>query len=519
MRRLSLLLFYLVFFTVAFAQNDNERALRKNDWWIGTSIGVTHSLAENATSNDFIKNYPGGELQLGTFVSRVFGFRLSLGLNPQLGRPGQAQREGDPEMYDTHYRFNVLTGYVDGLIDLTTLFTSKRKKYRPTFDLMLFAGGGMLESFHFDHEKVADWTYYPVDAWDKTYWGAHAGLLASYRLSPHWDWMLEGSYNLTDGRYDGVDSGIALGGYVKLHTGWVYHFNDRTSKNVKLRNELDDSWQPSYTEKDRAKAREAQRKQIEKARKQNEERRRTQKKVNPVTRNNRVTQQQGRKSYQGPGNWFVGFDVGTTLSMAENVDSEDFLKTKVPSGSIQLGRTLSPWVSLRMTAGFYSQLGHASKVAMKFEPEKYTPYRFHAAAGTMDVMLNVTNMCRKFDERNWFDGYLIMGGGALYSFGFDKKVDAWDEDIYPVNSEELLTWTGRVGLMGAWHVANGWDLTTELDVHATENAFNGVVDSSSRKMDFFSTLRIGMTYYFGNGKGRHRYANPKVVHKYWKDLD
>lgn len=273
MRQLSLLLILLVCFTEALAQKDNERALRKNDWWIGTSIGVTHSLAENATSDDFIKNYPGGELQLGTFVSRVFGFRLSMGINPQLGRPGRAQREGDPETYDTHYRFNVLTAYLDGMVDLTTLFTSKRKKYRPTFDMSLFVGGGMLEAFHFDHEKVADWIYYPVDPWDKTCWGAHAGLLASYRLSPHWDWMLEGSYNITESRYDGVDSGVALSGYVKVHTGWVYHFNDRTSKQVKLRNEIDDSWQPSYTQKDRQRVAKERQERLAKARKANEKRR------------------------------------------------------------------------------------------------------------------------------------------------------------------------------------------------------------------------------------------------------
>lgn len=273
MRQLSLLLILLVCFTEALAQKDNERALRKNDWWIGTSIGVTHSLAENATSDDFIKNYPGGELQLGTFVSRVFGFRLSMGINPQLGRPGRAQREGDPETYDTHYRFNVLTAYLDGMVDLTTLFTSKRKKYRPTFDMSLFVGGGMLEAFHFEHEKVAYWIYYPVDPWDKTCWGAHAGLLASYRLSPHWDWMLEGSYNITESRYDGVDSGVALSGYVKVHTGWVYHFNDRTSKQVKLRNEIDDSWQPSYTQKDRQRVAKERQERLAKARKANEKRR------------------------------------------------------------------------------------------------------------------------------------------------------------------------------------------------------------------------------------------------------
>ena len=535
MRQLSLLLIFLVFVTEAFAQLDNQRALRKNDWWIGSSIGVTHSLAENATANDFLKNYPGGEFQIGTFLSRDFGVRLSMGLNPQSGRPGQAQREGDPETYDTHYRFNVLTGYVDGLIDLTTIFTDKRRKYRPTFDMILFAGAGGLESFHFEHDKVADWIYYPVDAWDKTCWAAHVGLMASYRIGKHWDWTLEGSYNFTDSKYDGVESGVALGVYAKLHTGWVYHFNDRNDKGVKLRNEIDDSWQAGYNSKDRQRAAHEQAKRIEAARKANqkveaERRKEAERRIEAMRKLQKQQQKQKEreqryegatstgKSYVGPGNWFMGLEVGTSLAMAENVSAEDFFKTKVPSGSLQIGRTLNPWVSLRLMASIYPQLGHASAIAMRYDKETYTPYQYYAATGTLDAMLNIVNMCRKFDARNWFDGYLVLGGGALYSFGFDKKVELWDPEIYPVNSEELLTWVGKAGLMGSWHVAKAWDLTSEIDFNATENAFNGVVDREDRKLDFFLSLKIGMTYYFGNGKGRHHYANPKKEHRYWKDL-
>lgn len=261
---------------------EKERSTRKNDWWIGVSAGVTHSLAENATSDDFIKNVPGAELQLGTFVNRALGFRLSMGMNPQKARPGKAQREGDPETYDTYYSFNVLTGFGDVLIDLTTLFTP-RKKYRPTFDLMMFVGGGALESFHFDHEKVKDWEFYPVDCWDKTYWAAHAGLLATYRIKPSWDWVLEGSYTITDGAYDGVASRVATSGFVKLHTGFVYHFHQRqwnrpgyrptNGVRTKLATDEDDAWEPSYTEKDRQRVAKQRAERLKKAQKANEKRR------------------------------------------------------------------------------------------------------------------------------------------------------------------------------------------------------------------------------------------------------
>lgn len=256
--------------------------MRKNDWWIGVSVGVTHSLAENATGDDFIKNVPGVELQLGTFVNRALGFRLSMGMNPQKARPGKAQREGDPEVYDTYYSFNVLTGFADVMVDLTTLFTP-RKKYRPTFDVMAFVGGGALESFHFDHEKVKDWEFYPVDCWDKTFWAAHVGFLATYRIKPSWDWVLEGSYTITDGAYDGVVSRVATSGFVKLHTGFVYHFHQRqwnrpgyrptNGSRIKLATDDDDAWEPSYTEKDRQRVAKERAERLKKAQKENAKRR------------------------------------------------------------------------------------------------------------------------------------------------------------------------------------------------------------------------------------------------------
>lgn len=224
---------------------------------------------------------------------------------------------------------------------------------------------------------------------------------------------------------------------------------------------------------------------------------------------------QKKKQYEGSGNWFVGIETGTTLAMAENVTLEDFFVTEVPGISIQLGRTITPWAALRLTAGYHSQLGHASNVAVKFDPETYAPYRFFMATATMDLMLNLVNMCRRYDVRNFYDGYLVMGGGLLNSLGFDKKVDLWDEEIYPVNSADVKSWTAKVGFMNAWHMNRSWDLTAELDFHATENAYNGVVDRPDRKLDFFLTLKVGTTYYFRNGKGRHRYANAAKKHLYW----
>ena len=227
----------------------------------------------------------------------------------------------------------------------------------------------------------------------------------------------------------------------------------------------------------------------------------------------------GQKRYEGPGNWFVGIDAGVALAMNENVTGKNFFHTKIPSGSITLGKTITPYWGLRLSAGFYSQIGHPHEKAIEYDKDTYGDYRFHTASGSLDLMLNMTNWFRPYDVRNWFDAYLIAGGGVLYTFGMDKKVDAWPSYVYPVNSEELLTWNAKTGIMAAWHANRACDVTFEVDCFFTDNAYNGVVDNPSRSIDLFLSPRIGVVYYFKNSKGRHRYANIAKNHRYWRGLN
>ena len=225
---------------------------------------------------------------------------------------------------------------------------------------------------------------------------------------------------------------------------------------------------------------------------------------------------QGQRHYEGPGNWFVGIDAGVSLALNENVTGDNFLRARLPAGSITLGRTMTPYFGMRLSAGFHPQFGYPHKKAIDYDPERFSPYQFFAGSGSLDLMLNLSNLCRHYDVRNWFDAYFIAGGGMLYSFGMDEKVVDWPEYIYPVNNEEKWYWNAKVGLMGAWHINRGCDFTAELDCFFTDNAYNGVVDSSAQPFDLFTTFRVGIVYYFNNSMHRHRYANrSRTTHGYW----
>lgn len=195
------------------------------DWYIGFMGGVSHSLSENATSKDFVHNKPTIEFTLGTTLTRCFGLRLNAGVSPQMGSADRVAREVWPERYN-HYRFNLLNAYFDGVLDFTNIFSTKYN--RPTFDVYGILGFGIVSTYHFDEEKVAEWPpYFYVDTKERTYAAAHVGLMTSYRFTQNWDWIVEATYNTTKDAYNGVRSGTWLDTYVHIKTGLVYHFYNK----------------------------------------------------------------------------------------------------------------------------------------------------------------------------------------------------------------------------------------------------------------------------------------------------
>jgi len=269
-RILIILCCSMMSYVASFGQQEEWGTIdlpKRMDWWIGASVGSTLSFSDNAPSNNFVKNIPSFDFQLGTFFTRALGIRIGASVAPQTGEADDAAKKLDPAKYDTYYRFYLMHAYADGVLDLTTLF-APRRKYRPKVDVMVFAGPALIEALHFDM-KLKEWDEYQVDYQDKTCWSFHAGLATAYRFSSHWDWTLEASYNITNSRYDGVEENASLSGFMKFHTGFVYHIYDRRDKNrYRLTTDIDSDWAPRYTEKDREKVLQEERERIAKARKE-----------------------------------------------------------------------------------------------------------------------------------------------------------------------------------------------------------------------------------------------------------
>lgn len=222
--------------------------------------------------------------------------------------------------------------------------------------------------------------------------------------------------------------------------------------------------------------------------------------------------------YEGPGSFFFGVDFGASLSMNENIRYADAFKTEIPSAGVQFGYAFTPLWSARLSGLFSSQLGHPSAIVIKYNPTLYKTYGYNAFVVDADVMLNLTNCFRPYNSRNVLDFYAILGVGSLYTFGFDKFIDDWDKELFAASSESLTLWNAKAGFNFAWHMTRAYDLQAEIDVFATDNKFNGI-QGLNRPFDWFTSMRIGVVYYFHNGMNRQRFANPRKPHFYWKELD
>lgn len=226
-----------------------------DNWFVGGSVGVTHSMSENTRFGNFFSNErPDINIELGKFFYPQFGFRFRFGLHPQVGRVNWELAEAAENYYDAGYReisgrgyednyhFNIFSGYVDGLINLTNIFYKYKESRK--FNLIGIIGLGYNYTFGFNKKKLDYWstqgtTYTKPGQPDKhlspypfentgggNYFAAHAGLEGRWKMSDKWDILAEVTFNGTDDLYNGISYDRVYDTYFDVQVGARYHFKD-----------------------------------------------------------------------------------------------------------------------------------------------------------------------------------------------------------------------------------------------------------------------------------------------------
>ena len=208
-------------------------------------LGISHSMSENTRFGEFFGNERlSFNLGVGKWVYPAFGVRFTLGLHPQVGRAEWELSEAYPETFG-NYNYNMLSGYLDGLVNLTNIILKYREDR--VFNLIGIIGFGYNHTFGFDKEKCAIMSAgldanhkprynnpsagervmgYDVDTDPGNYFAAHVGLQGRWKASQAWDIIAELTFNGTDDKYNGHEYDRVYDTYFDVLLGAQFHFKD-----------------------------------------------------------------------------------------------------------------------------------------------------------------------------------------------------------------------------------------------------------------------------------------------------
>ncbi len=226
-----------------------------DNWFIGGSVGVTHSMSENTRFQKFFKNeMPDMNIEVGKFLFPSFGIRFRFGIHPQIGRvewemakaaehyAAQGYHEKNGYGYEDNYHFCIFSGYFDGLINFTNIFYKYKESRK--FNLIGILGLGYNYSFGFNTKKLDYWTahgttyvnkdgdtktlapYKFENTGSKNYLAAHVGFQGRWKFSNAWDGIFEVTFNGTDDLYNGIAYDRVYDTYFDVQVGARYHFKD-----------------------------------------------------------------------------------------------------------------------------------------------------------------------------------------------------------------------------------------------------------------------------------------------------
>lgn len=208
-------------------------------------LGISHSMSENTRFGDFFGNERlSFNVGVGKWIYPAFGVRFTIGLHPQVGRAEFELADAYPETFG-NYNYNMLSGYMDGLVNLTNILLKYREDR--VFNLIGIIGFGYNHTFGFDKEKCAimsaglDTNYkprynnpsagerlmgYDVDTDPGNYFAAHIGLQGRWKASNAWDIIAEVTFNGTDDKYNGHEYDRVYDTYFDILIGAQFHFKD-----------------------------------------------------------------------------------------------------------------------------------------------------------------------------------------------------------------------------------------------------------------------------------------------------
>lgn len=236
--------------------------------------------------------------------------------------------------------------------------------------------------------------------------------------------------------------------------------------------------------------------------------------ANPAVQEDSVT---SLKHYTFLDNMYIGFHVGPTSGLVENMRPREYFKLGAHhiGGGVSLGKFFSPEFGVRVAGYYTNTTGVANKESVQkaktakgYDGDGF--YTIKNINGYIDALPNLTNILSRYKESRRLNLLGIFGIGFTRSNGFDTddfgKYDV-DNYIKALDTKKRTFFSVRAGL-GLWYkLNNALDLTFEAMIHATDDALDGF--RYDDKYDGYTTGMFGLNYHFKDhyGDRRFKYRN------------
>lgn len=215
----GLILFVFIFYSLFLSAQGKRQYFWSDNWYVGARAGITNSMAENISGFTADLN-PSFSFEVGKVFTKELQVRANLGYYRQTGEASDACKEMN-SLVD-HYNFSMLYLGADLLIDVTSGFSDKPKK----FNLLPTVGVGMIYTYDFS-EDLKHWYIYPVNTSSAIHPVFRLGLTSHIPIMKNIDLSVNGLWNITSDSYNGVK--VEKGGtnsFFELSAGFVLRFKD-----------------------------------------------------------------------------------------------------------------------------------------------------------------------------------------------------------------------------------------------------------------------------------------------------
>lgn len=182
--------------------------------------------------------------------------------------------------------------------------------------------------------------------------------------------------------------------------------------------------------------------------------------------------------------WFLSVQGGATYTLGE-ADFGDLLS---PSVAVALGYKFTPLFGLRAAAsGWQAKGGWVNPT---------TTYSYKYLQGSVDAMLDLSNLCCGFNPKRFFNAYLFLGVGLNGAFDNDEAVglDANGYKLHHLWTGKKLFVAGRGGLGADFRLNNHIAINLEVNANMLSDKFNSKQGCNA---DWQFNALAGLAFTFG----------------------